>query len=291
MTDITALHDELRPLIFSVAYGILGSSVEAEDVTQEALIRLHSTGAPIESPAAYAVTVTTRLAIDELRSARARREVYTGSWLPTPLVATEADPSALAEQAEQLSTAFLVMLERLSPVERAVLLLRDVFDYDYERIATIVDKSEANCRQILGRAKAHLRSRRRFDVSVARRDELVRRFFDACESGDVAALESMLAEDITITGDGGGKAPALATPAVGRTRVARFLAGLFRQAAAAGLTIELVTVNGELGGLARDAAGGVVGVMSLSVGSGGIHDIYNVISPDKLGHLPRAGSE
>jgi RNA polymerase sigma-70 factor (TIGR02957 family) len=288
VTDITALHDELRPLMFSVAYGMLGSATEAEDVTQEALLRMYRESAPIRSPSAYAVTVTTRLAIDELRSARARREVYVGSWLPEPLVTTDAgdEPAAQAEAAERLSTALLVMLERLSPVERAVLLLRDIFDYDYDQIAEIVEKSAANCRQILTRAKAHLQeSRHRFAVSFARRDTLARRFYDACQHGDLAALEELLAEDIRFTGDGGGKVEALPAPIGGRTRVARFLIGLFRKAQTDGIAVEVARVNGEPGLLARTADGTIVAVMSLVFGEAAIEAIYNLINPDKLRHL------
>lgn len=283
MPDITALHDELRPLMFSVAYGMLGSVTEAEDVTQEALLRMHRQPAPIDSPAAFAVTITTRLAIDQLRSARARREVYVGSWLPEPIVADE--PAARAELTDRLSTAFLVMLERLSPVQRAVLLLREVFDYEYDRIADIVRKSEANCRQILARARERLRGQPRYAVSPHQRDALAAKFIAACRSGDLAGLEAVLAEDISLTGDGGGKVPALATPAVGRTRVARFLVGLLRRAAAAGIVIDPVTVNGGPGLRARDPHGTVVAILSLSIGSTGIEAIYNVLNPDKLAHI------
>jgi len=239
VTDAT----ELRPLMFSVAYGMLGSVAEAEDVAQEAQLRMLRETADIRSPAAYAVTVTTRLAIDELRSARARREVYVGAWLPEPLVSNDpaGDPSQRAEAAEQLSIALLVMLERLSPVERAVFLLREVFQYEYERIAEIVERSAENCRQILTRARAHVRADQpRFEASPERHGALVDRFLAAAGSGDLAGLEAVLADDIAVTGDGGGKVPALATPVQGRLRVARFVIGLFRQVDRFGARIERI---------------------------------------------------
>jgi RNA polymerase sigma-70 factor (ECF subfamily) len=286
VTDLTAL----RPLVFTVAYGMLGSVTEAEDITQEALLRLDRDG--IESPAAYAVTVTTRLAIDELRRARTRREVYVGSWLPEPLVSTADDPAVRVELADRLSMAFLVLLERLSPVERAVLLLREVFEYDYDRIADVVGKSATNCRQILTRARTHVRDERpRFPTTTAHRDTLAERFFDACEHGDLAALEAILAEDITMTGDGGGKAPALATPAVGRTRVARFLLGLFPQGLSGGYRVERVRVNGDPGAQIFTAAGDLIAVLSLHVDGDHIRHIFNVLNPAKLSHLPLLGRD
>lgn len=281
--------EDLRPLMFSVAYGMLGSVTEAEDITQEALLRMHRTAATIEAPSAYAVTVTTRLAIDQLRSARARREVYVGAWLPEPLVVAdpETGPAEQVEAGERLSLAFLVLLERLSPVERAVLLLREVFDYDYERIAVIVGRSPANCRQILVRAKAHVHDRARFQPTPGQRDALTARFFAACTTGDLAALEQLLAADITLTGDGGGKVPALASPAVGRRRVARFILGLFRQAESLRLEIQPVLVNGGPGARAVDPDGAIIAVVGLEVVDGVIVAVHNILNPDKLRHLGR----
>jgi RNA polymerase sigma-70 factor (TIGR02957 family) len=286
MTDIT----ELRPLMFSVAYGMLGSVAEAEDVAQEAQLRMLRDDRPaaeeIRSPSAYAVTITTRLAIDELRSARARREVYVGTWLPEPIVTS--DPSHQAEISDQLSMAFLLMLERLSPVERAVLLLREVFDYDYDRIAEIVGRSEANCRQLMVRARAHVRDERaRFESTPAHRDALLGQFFTACRAGDLAGLEELLAEDIAFTGDGGGKVPALARPASGRRRVARFVLGLFRQVDRLGALIEPVEVNGGPGGRAYTPDGVTLGVFALNVVDGKIVAVFNVINPDKLTRVDR----
>jgi RNA polymerase sigma-70 factor (ECF subfamily) len=286
--DVTHTTDDLRPLMFSVAYGMLGSVAEAEDVASEATLRMLRETEPIRSPSAYAVTVTTRLAIDALRSARARREVYVGAWLPEPLVANDpaVDPPAQVEAAEQLSLALLVMLERLSPVERAVFLLREVFQYEYDRIAEIVERSEQNCRQILTRARAHVREDRpRFAPVPGHHVELMHRFLAAARSGDLAALEAVLADDITVTGDGGGKVPALATPVSGRLRVARFIIGLFRQAAHMGLTIDEVEVNGEPGGRVRTPDGQTMGVFGVDIVAGRVRAVYNVINPDKLAHL------
>jgi RNA polymerase sigma-70 factor (ECF subfamily) len=274
--------------MFSVAYGMLGSVAEAEDVVQEAQLRMLRENDEIRSPAAYAVTVTTRLAIDELRSARARREVYVGAWLPEPLVASDrsGDPADRAEVAEQLSIALLVMLERLSPVERAVFLLREVFQYEYERIAEIVERSPGNCRQILARARAHVRADQpRFDASAQRHRVLLDRFLAAARAGDLAGLEAVLAADITMTGDGGGKVPALATPVEGRRRVARFIIGLFHQADRLGARIEPAVVNGQPGGRAIGPDGQVVSVFALDVVDDRILAVFNIVNPDKLTRL------
>jgi RNA polymerase sigma-70 factor (ECF subfamily) len=280
VTDVT----ELRPLMFSVAYGMLGSVAEAEDIAQEAQLRMLGETGAIRSPSAYAVTVTTRLAIDELRSARARRETYVGTWLPEPVV--DDDPSIQAEVGDQLSMAFLVMLERLSPVERAVLVLRDVFDYDYERIAEIVGRSEANCRQLMVRARAHVREDRSRNTATAEhRDALLEKFLNASRSGDLEGLERLLAEDIELTGDGGGKVPALASPVSGRLRVARFIVGLFRQLDRLGARVDPVQVNGQPGGRVVTPDGATLGVFALEVVGDEIVAVFNVLNPDKLRHL------
>ena len=207
---------------FAIAYRMLGSVAEAEDVVQEALLRVHralEAGERIESPRAFVATITTRLAIDELRSARARRERYVGEWLPEPILTdSRDDPAQHAEIADSLSMAMLVLLETLSPEQRAVLLLRDVFDYGYGEIARIVGKSEDNVRQLATRARAHVDAGRpRFQTSREQRDELARRFFAAATEGDLAGLEALLAHDVVLTGDGGGKVPALGRPLQGRT--------------------------------------------------------------------------
>ncbi len=209
------LYEELRPKAFGIAYRMLGSVGEAEDVVQEAFLRLHRElegGARIESPEAYLVTVVTRLGIDELRSARARREVYVGEWLPEPILTAEGDdPARYAEMAESLSVGLLVLLETLSPEQRAVFLLREVFDYPYERIAEILGKNVTAVRQLAVRARGHVAAREpRFETSREQRDRLTHRFFDAFESGKLEELEALLADDVTLRGDGGGKAPSLA---------------------------------------------------------------------------------
>jgi RNA polymerase sigma-70 factor (ECF subfamily) len=288
MTDLAARHDELRPLMFSIAYRMLGSVAEAEDITQEAFLRMHRQGDSIDSADAYAVTVTTRLAIDQLRSARARRERYVGTWLPEPLLTTgeDADPAARAETTDSLSTAFLVLLEALSPAERAVFLLREVFQYDYDQVASIVGRTATNCRQIMARARAHIDANRpRFEVSAQRRDALAERFFAACQDGDLAGLERLLAADVVFYGDGGGKAPAVKRPVRGRVQVARFLRGLTRQTVTYRLRVEPVRVNGQPGARIMDQAGVVLSVLSLRIADGQVQELHNVLNPDKLRHL------
>jgi RNA polymerase sigma-70 factor (ECF subfamily) len=242
----------------------------------------------VRSAEAYASTVTTRLAIDHLRSARVRREAYVGPWLPEPLLTTpsDADPAVRAETSDTLSMAFLVLLESLSPVERAVFVLREAFGYGYDRIAVVVEKSEANCRQIFGRARSRIDERRpRFEASRARRDELARRFFAACDQGDLAGLEHLLAADVVFYGDGGGKARAVRRPVEGRFQVLRFLGTLLRQGAAQGGRIEPVEVNGQPGARLIGGDGRLVSVLTLDIADGHIQAMRNVLNPDKLRHL------
>ena len=286
-----ALLSELRPVAFAIAYRMLGSVAEAEDVVQETLLRVHGeleAGTPLASPRSYTATVATRLAIDALRSARVRRERYAGEWLPEPLVTHgDDDPAHHAEMADSLSMAFLVLLEQLSPEQRAVLLLRDVFDYGYDEIAGIVGKREDNVRQLAARARRHVEEGRpRFEASRRARDELARRFFAAAQEGDLGALEALLAADVELHGDGGGKVPALARAILGRTRVARTLAAWARQGLRiAGVTIRPVEVNGQPGGLYVDEAGAVIAVMALDIAGGQVRAVRSVVNPDKLGHL------
>jgi RNA polymerase sigma-70 factor (TIGR02957 family) len=283
--------EQLRPRAFAIAYRMLGSVSEAEDVVQEAYLRLHRAeqeGERIESPRAYLSTVVTRLAIDQLRSARARRETYVGEWLPEPLlVDPEADPARHAEVADSLSLAFLVLLESLSPEQRAVFLLREVFDYPYDRIAEIVGKSEDNVRQLAVRARRHVEERRvRFDASRAQRDQLADRFFAAATEGDLPALEALLAEDVELHGDGGGKAPALARALFGRARVARTLRNWARTGSRlGGWQVTRVDVNGQPGAMLLDSRGQLFAVMSVDVADGQIQGIRSIVNPDKLGHL------
>jgi RNA polymerase sigma-70 factor (TIGR02957 family) len=283
--------DELRPKAFAIAYRMLGSVSEAEDIVQEAFLRLHHAreeGERIESPRAYLATVVTRLAIDQLRSARARRETYVGEWLPEPVVTrAEEDPARHAEMADSLSLAFLVLLESLSPEQRAVFLLRDVFDYPYEHIAEIVGKSEPATRQLAVRARRHVdEGRPRFEASHRQREELARRFLAAAGEGDLEALEELLAQDVVLHGDGGGKAPALARPLHGRGRVARTLVAWARQGQRfGGVTVRPVEVNGQPGAMFVHSSGKLVSVMSFDVAEGQIQAIRSIVNPDKLRHL------
>jgi RNA polymerase sigma-70 factor (ECF subfamily) len=270
---------------------MVGSVSEAEDIVQEALLRLHRAledGAEIESPRAFVATVTTRLAIDELRSARVRREQYVGDWLPEPLVTNSYDdPAEQAEMADSLSLAMLVLLESLSPEQRAVLLLHDVFDYDHAQIAEIVGKSEENVRQLARRARRHVEQRRpRFRTSRQHQQELAQRFFAAARDGDLAGLEALLAHDVVLTGDGGGKRPALARSLQGRNRVARTLLNWMRAAGRIpGLELRPQEINGSPGLLILDADGRVAAVLVLEIGSGQIEGVRGIVNPEKLAHL------
>jgi RNA polymerase sigma-70 factor (ECF subfamily) len=295
MTERERLLDELRPIAFAIAYRMLGSVSEAEDVVQEALLRIHQAleeGARIASPHAFVATVTTRLAINELRSARARRERYVGDWLPEPIITdSKDDPARHAETADSLSLAMLVLLESLSPEQRAVLLLHDVFGYESAEIAAIVGKSEANVRQLAARARRYVEQRRpRFQTTREQRDELARRFFAAAEQGDLAGLEALLAHDVQLTGDGGGKVPTLARTFHGRTRVARTLINWRRRIARApGVSLRPVEVNGSPGALLVDARQRLIGVWALDIAGGQIRSISSIVNPDKLTHLGSVG--
>jgi RNA polymerase sigma-70 factor (ECF subfamily) len=288
---IAEVYADLRPLLFSIAYRMLGSVSEAEDVIQEAFIRYQRAlrdDTRVESPKAYLSAVVTRLAIDQLKSARVRRETYVGEWLPEPLVTDEGagDPAGHAEQADSLSMSFLVLLERLTPVERAIFLLHDVFDYDFEEVGRIVRKSPATCRQHAVRARRFIAENRpRFDVDEAERDELVHRFFAAAEEGDVDGLIEVLAEDAIVYGDGGGKVPQWYAPIVGARDVARLFATMGRQMRRLGATFEPHGVNGQPGVIFRGPRGGVMSVMSFEVVDGRVATIRSVVNPDKLAHL------
>ena len=291
MTDREQLLDELRPGAFAIAYRMLGSVSEAEDVVQEALLRVHhalDAGEQIASPRAFVATVTTRLAINELNSARARRERYAGEWLPEPIITGgHDDPARRAETADSLSMAMLVLLESLSPEQRAVLLLHDVFDYGYPEITAIVGKSEDNVRQLASRARRHVEQRRpRFQTTREQRDELGRRFFAAAEHGDLAGLEALLAHDVALTGDGGGKVPTLARSLRGRDRVARTLIkGLRTVARVPGVSLRPVEVNGGPGAFLLDGEQRLIGVWALDIDGGQITGINSIVNPDKLAHL------
>jgi RNA polymerase sigma factor (sigma-70 family) len=262
---------------------MVGSYSEAEDLVQEAFLRLHEAG-DVESPKAWLTTVTTRLAIDHLRSARVRREQYPGNWLPEPIVADPA-PEAVV-RAESLSLAVLVLLESLTPVERAVFVLREAFDYGYDEIAEIVGKSEANCRQLAARARRHVDERRsRFEPSREQRDELVRRFVAALQEGETGALVELLAADVEFYGDGGGKAPAV-RHMVGAEAVARMLDRFIPIAARRGTTAEVAEFNGETG-LAAYEGGELVALWAFEISDGAVQAIRGVVNPNKLRHVAR----
>lgn len=288
--DAEDIYAGLRPLMFSIAYRMLGSVSEAEDIVQEAYLRFYrdlAHGITIESPKAYLTTVTTRLAIDTLRSARHRRETYVGPWLPEPLLATaDADPAVRAEMDESLSLAFLMLLQTLSPVERAIFLLREVFDYGYDEIAAIVQKSEQNCRQLFARAKKRIEAGKpRFDAPLKEQQELAARFLDAATRGDLASLVCFLAADIVFYGDGGGKAHAYRRPIFGREQVILVLKSLFKTAHDFNVTFQLALVNGQPGLLSFDAAGRLINVSVLDIAGGVIQTLRSVVNPDKLRHL------
>ena len=295
MTDREQLLDELRPVAFAIAYQMLGSASEAEDVVQETLLRLHQAlegGAQIASPRAFIATVTTRLAINELRSARARRERYVGEWLPEPILTDgHDDPARHTEMADSLSLAMLVLLESLSPEQRAVLLLHDVFDYDHAQIAQIIGKSHDNVRQLATRARRHIEQRRpRFQTTREQRDELARRFFAAAEQGDMSGLKALLAHDVELTGDGGGKVPALARTLRGRDRVARTLINWLRLVARLpGVSLRPIEVNGGPGALLLDAQQRLISVWALDIAGGQITSISAIVNLDKLTHLGPVG--
>jgi RNA polymerase sigma-70 factor (TIGR02957 family) len=286
---------EYRPLMFSIAYRMTGSISDAEDIVQEAFLRLTRAlreGVSIATPKAYLATVTTRLAISHLRSARVRREAYVGAWLPEPLVADELapaaapDPAERAEMSDSLSMAFLVLLESLTPTERAVFLLHEVFSYDYREIAEITGKSEPNCRQIFARARQHVdQGKPRFEASREQRDEVARRFFEAASGGDLNGLLELLAPDVVVIGDGGGKGLAKREPTYGLDRVARFLLGLFRRAQKEGTYAVPARVNGQPGAVVYDFEGRVASVLALDIADGQVQAIRSVVNPDKLQHL------
>ena len=283
----------LRPLLFSIAYRMTGSVGEAEDLVQETYVRVHTAekeGTQIESRRAYSCAVVSRLAIDYLRSARVRREEYVGEWLPEPIVTDRtADPEQHAELSDSLSMAFLVLLERLTPPERAVLLLRDVFGFGFDEVAELIDKSEAACRQLAVRAREKVQDGKpRFETSVEKRWALAERFFAAIEQGDTEGLADMLAEDVVLYGDGGGKAPARREPLRGMSETARFLAAFSPRADREGWTLTLVDVNGQPGAVVQSGDGAIVAVVSLDVAMDKVQAVRAVVNPDKLSHLAEA---
>jgi RNA polymerase sigma-70 factor, ECF subfamily len=292
MTGLAAAYEDLRPLLFSIAYRMLGSVTEAEDVVQEAFVRYQRAVAnskEIESAKAYLTAITTRLAIDHLRSARVQRERYVGEWLPEPLLTDEnaLEGARYVEDADSVSMAFLLLLERLTPVERAVFLLHDVLDYGYDEIARIVGKSEDNCRQLAARARRRIEAGKpRFEASRRERERLAERFFNAVVGrGDIGDLVELLAADVVAYGDGGDKVPAARRPIYGRERVARFMAGFARSAQKLGVRVRRTEINGQPGALFLDRSGRLISVMTVDVADGVIQSVRSMPNPDKLRHL------
>jgi RNA polymerase sigma-70 factor (ECF subfamily) len=281
--------DDLRRLLFSIAYRMVGTVSDAEDLVQEAFLRLHreqQEGTEIDSQKAFLTTVITRLSIDHLRSARVRREEYVGEWLPEPLLADPGPgPADHAETSDTLSLAFLVLLESLSPLERAVFLLHDVFGYSFAEIGEVVGKSEENARQIAARARKAVDARRpRFDPSEEERREVAERFFAAL-AGDASDIAAVLSEDVVLHGDGGGKAPAIARALHGAERVSRTFANWVKAGVRVGATMDLAVVNGQPGAIFRTGEGDVVSVLMLEISGGKVTGLFSIVNPDKLQHL------
>ncbi|MFJ9812092.1 RNA polymerase sigma-70 factor [Streptomyces sp. NPDC101158] len=278
---------ELRPLLFSIAYRILGSVGEAEDAVQETWLRYAASATRPDSPKAFLSTTVTRISIDVLRSARVRREQYVGQWLPEPLLSDPyEDPERAAELADSVSTAALLLLERLSPLERAVFVLREVFAFGFPDVAEAVGRSEAACRQLAVRARRHMQEGRpRYEADREEREELAARFFQALREGEVEELRALLSADAQLVGDGGGKAPQLARVIVGADHVSRLLASYFAVLDSVAVTLETHEVNGRPGAVFRDRDGRVLTTWALDTTDGHVRSIHSVVNPDKLGHL------
>lgn len=279
----TAVFEALRGRLFGLAYRMLGSRADAEDLVQEAYVRWHHAAqAGIENPEAWLVTTTTRLAIDRLRRLKTEREAYIGPWLPEPILTAEPPPDRHLDLAADLSIAFLTLLERLAPDERAAFLLHDVFDVGYPQIASVIDKSEAATRQVVHRARERVRGeRKRFDVTEAAKTTLLQKFLDAVETRDEQALLALFAPDATWTADGGGRTAAAARPIVGADRIARLVIGLREKFWAGNRRLELTTINGETGLALRDG-NQLTATMSIVTDGQQILDVYAVVNPDKL---------
>jgi RNA polymerase sigma-70 factor (ECF subfamily) len=279
--------EQLRPLLFAIAYRILGSVSEAEDAVQETWLRYQASQAQPMSVKAFLSAVVTRISIDVLRSARRRREEYVGQWFPEPLVTdTYEDPERSAELADSVSMAALLLLERLSPLERAVFVLREVFGFGFAEVASAVERSEAACRQLAVRARRHMDAGRpRFEADRREREQLAARFFDALREGDVDSLKELLAADVQLVADGGGKAPQLARAVTGADKAARVLVSIFSQLVRIDATMQPHQVNGQPGAIVRDRDGKVLNTLALDILNGQIQSIRSVVNPDKLGHL------
>jgi len=283
----TEQFDELRPLLFAIAYRILGSVSYAEDAVQDTWLRYESSATEPTSPKAFLSAVVTRLSIDVLRSARVRREVYVGNWFPEPLVDDPYDdPARSAELADSVSMASLLLLERLSPLERAVFVLREVFAFGFPEIASAVGRSEAACRQLAVRARRHMDAGRpRFDADRREQEELAARFFDALREGDVDGLRELLAADVQLVSDSGGKAPQWGRGAFGAENVARLLAAFLPWLSEIDVTIEQHVLNGQPGAIFRDREGRVLNTWTVDILGGRIQAIRTVLNPEKLGHV------
>jgi RNA polymerase sigma-70 factor, ECF subfamily len=279
--------EELRPLLFAIAYRILGSVTEAEDAVQETWLRYAASPAQPASARAFLSAVVTRISIDVLRSARVRREEYVGPWFPEPLLTDPyEDPERAAELADSVSMAALLLLERLTPLERAVFVLREVFRFGFPEIASAVGSSEAACRQLAVRARRHVDAGRpRFRADRRERDELAARFFGALTEGDVDGLRQLLAADVSLSTDGGGRAPALPRSIVGAEKAARVLASIFPLLTRIEVRLERHEVNGQPGAIFRDRDGKVLFTLALDVLGGRIQAVRSVSNPDKLGHV------
>ena len=279
--------EELRPLLFAIAYRILGSVSEAEDAVQETWLRYQASPTRPTSTKAFLSAVVTRISIDVLRSARVRREEYVGHWLPEPLLDDPyEDPARSAELADSVSMAALLLLERLSPLERAVFVLREVFGFGFPEVASAVGRSEAACRQLAVRARRHMDAGRpRFEADRREREELAKRFFDAFREGDVDGLRELLAADVQLVGDGGGKAPQLARAVIGAANVARLLTAIVPPMVRIEVTFEPHEMNGQPGAIFRDRDGKVLFTWTLDILDGRIQTIHSLINPDKLAHL------
>lgn len=278
--------DQYRSLLFAIAYRMLGSIMDAEDMVQETFIRWQqASDKKIKSTKAYLTTIVTRLCIDRLRSARVQREKYVGPWLPEPIVTEgSTDPAATVELADSLALAFLILLERLSPTERAVFLLREAFGYNYGEISRIVDKSAANCRQIRRRARQHLIEQRpRYPASPQQQEQLTHEFMMACQKGDFQGLLDLLAEDITLWSDGGGQVVACLKPLHGAAKIAGFLRAIHRRHHQLGLNmnVEQATVNGQPG-LLYTCGDRIESVVAVKIAVGKIQSLYFMRNPDKL---------
>jgi RNA polymerase sigma-70 factor (ECF subfamily) len=282
---------ELRPLLFSIAYRILGSVSEAEDAVQETWLRYEASPTQPTSTKAFLSAVVTRISIDVLRSARRRREEYVGPWLPEPLLTDPyQDPERSAQLADSVSMAALLLLERLSPLERAVFVLREVFGFGFPEVASAVGRSEAACRQLAVRARGHMDAGRpRFEADRRERDELAERFFDAVRKGDLDGLRDLLAADVQIVGDGAGKAPQVASHIIGPENVARLLAAFGPKFVRIGGVVEPHQVNGQPGAVFRDRDGKILNALALDILDRQIQTIRTVSNPDKLGHVGPVG--